>query len=46
MRVKHCKSVFELLKQDKEEVLLEEMELREDGRKEPLLEWSVNNLTH
>ena len=45
IKVKNCQSIFELLKLEKEETIQNEMELREEERKEPLLVWSVKNLS-
>ena len=51
MRIRNCKSVFELLKLEKEKIIREEKVKRQqlvnqNVRKEPLLVWSVNNLTN
>ena len=44
LQIRNCNSVFELLRMEKEDMIEEEMEQREEGRKDPLLVWSVKNL--
>ena len=44
--VRKCTSVFELLKQEKEDILREELEFRRHKTRQPLLIWTVNNITN
>ena len=51
MRIRGCKSVFELLKLEKERIIEEELQIRQreletNSPKEPMLVWSVHNLTN
>lgn len=51
MRVRQCRSVFELLKLEKEKIFVEEalaraQQANANTDREPLLVWSVSNLTN
>ena len=51
MRIRGCKSVFELLKLEKVRIIEEEIRIRQeahekDSPKEPMLVWTVQNLTN
>jgi hypothetical protein len=45
MKIRGCESVFHLLKSEREKVVLEELEFRKHYKREPLLTWSVKNIS-
>ena len=45
LKLKKCDSVFKLLEQEKQAVLESQLKSRQNHRQQPLLTWSVTNLT-
>ena len=45
MKIRSCESVFLLLKDEHDKVIREEIEFRKNYKREPLLTWSVKNIS-
>ena len=45
MKIRGCESVFQLLQSERAKVVAEELEFRKHYKREPLLTWSVKNIS-